>query len=161
MTKNKRLSDIMVQDCVKVEDEPPACEIMRLKNLNMFLYKEIMRLRTENKSLMERMDRIKSIANDEPKVRCKAKYKPQGWSLWKSWNAPYHGKVPEIEMRRQHQEQREREYTDTYVSPQIELITPEGVLINEDLLTDAQVSQEDGVGVGSSVKIRTPKCKYV
>eukprot|EP01018_Ginkgo_biloba_P005609 Gb_23649 [translate_table: standard] len=117
MTKNKSLSNIMVRDCVKVEDEPPAYEIMRLRNLNTFLYDEIMRLRIENKSLVERMDHIGSITKDEPNVRHKSKYKPQGWSLWKSWNAPYHGRVLETKMRRQHQGQRDREYTDAYVPP--------------------------------------------
>eukprot|EP01018_Ginkgo_biloba_P027574 Gb_31072 [translate_table: standard] len=118
MTKNKRLPNIMVQDFVKDDDEPPAYEIMRLRNLNIFLYKEIMRLRIGNKSLVERMDRIGSIAKDEPKARRKANYKPQGWSLWKSWNASYHDRVQETK----------------------------GVLVKEDPLTDVQVSQEDGIG---------------
>eukprot|EP01018_Ginkgo_biloba_P006598 Gb_30171 [translate_table: standard] len=92
------------------------------------------------------MDRIGSIAKDEPKARRKPKYKPQGISFWKSWNAPYHGQVREAEVRQKHQGQRKREYTDTYVTPQIEVITPKGVLVKEDPLTNAQVSQEDGTG---------------
>eukprot|EP01018_Ginkgo_biloba_P018645 Gb_01313 [translate_table: standard] len=55
-------------------------------------------------------------------------------------------------MRRQHQGLKETEYTDTYVPPQIELITPKGVLVKEDPLTDAQVSQEHGTGGRSLVK---------
>eukprot|EP01018_Ginkgo_biloba_P011306 Gb_11420 [translate_table: standard] len=126
MATNKRLSNIMIQDCVKVEEETLAYEMMRSRNLNVFLYEEIMKLRTKNKSLKGRMDRIESIAKKEPKAMHKPKYKPQGINFWKSWNAPYHGRVPKAkEMRRLHQGQKESEYMDTYIPPQIEVITPE------------------------------------
>eukprot|EP01018_Ginkgo_biloba_P031547 Gb_16947 [translate_table: standard] len=136
----------MIQDCVKVEEEALAYEMMRLRNLNVFLYEEILRLRTKNKSLKNRMICIESIAKKEQNANRKPKCKPHGISFWKSWNAPYHGRVPETKMRRKHQGQKEREYTDTCFPPQIEVITPEGALVKEDPLTDAQVSQEDGIG---------------
>eukprot|EP01018_Ginkgo_biloba_P033108 Gb_18836 [translate_table: standard] len=145
MTKNRKLSNIMIEKCVKVEEEASVYEMMRLRNLNVFLYQEISRLRTENKSLKNRMVSIESIARKEPNANQKSKYKPQGISSWKSWNGPYYGRVPKAEeIRRQHQDQKEREYTDTYVPPHIEVITLEGVLVKVDPLTDAQVSQEDG-----------------
>eukprot|EP01018_Ginkgo_biloba_P026889 Gb_19632 [translate_table: standard] len=147
MTNNKKLSNMMTEECVKVEKEAPAYEMMGIRNLNVFVYQEISRLRTENKSLKNRMVSIESIVRKEPNVDKKPKHKPQGISFWKSWNAPYHGQGPEVGgMRRKHQSQKEREYTDTYIPPQIEVITPEGALVKVDPLTNAQVSQEDGVG---------------
>eukprot|EP01018_Ginkgo_biloba_P026929 Gb_14330 [translate_table: standard] len=109
MTKNIGCSKIMVPDVVRVEDEPSANEIIKLRNLNIFLCEEIMRLRTKNKSLAERMDRIGSIAMNESKARHRAKHKPQGWSLWKCLNTPHEGGVLEREVRLQHQTHMERD----------------------------------------------------
>eukprot|EP01018_Ginkgo_biloba_P013245 Gb_06521 [translate_table: standard] len=125
MSKNKKLSNIMIEECVK----------------------EISRLRTENKSLKNRMVSIESMARKEPHVRQKPKYKPQGISAWKGWNRPYYGRVPKVEeIKRQRRDQLEREFTGIYIPPQIEVITPKGVLVKVDPLNDAQVFQEDGTG---------------
>eukprot|EP01018_Ginkgo_biloba_P030755 Gb_10964 [translate_table: standard] len=99
IAKNTGFSKIMVRDIVRLEDEPLANEIMKLRNLNIFLYEEMMKLRTDNKSLMVRMDRIKSIAKNEAKARHRVKHKPQGRSLWKCLNTPYEGNVLEREVR--------------------------------------------------------------
>eukprot|EP01018_Ginkgo_biloba_P011936 Gb_24055 [translate_table: standard] len=95
MTKHKGFSKIMIRDVVRMEDKPLAYEIMRLRNLNIFLYENIMRLRIENKSLVERMDQIRSIAKNKSKVRRREKHKPQGWSLWKCLSTPHEGGVLE------------------------------------------------------------------
>eukprot|EP01018_Ginkgo_biloba_P003319 Gb_39891 [translate_table: standard] len=73
MSKNKKLSNIMIEECVKVEKEASAYDMMRLRNLNVFLYQEISRLRTENKSLKNRMVGIKFMARKEPHARKKSK----------------------------------------------------------------------------------------
>eukprot|EP01018_Ginkgo_biloba_P023890 Gb_35457 [translate_table: standard] len=118
MSKHKKLYNIMIEECVKVEEEAPTYEMMRLRNLNVFLYQEISRLRTENKSLKSRMVSIESMARKEPHARQKPK---------------------------QHRDQLEREFTGTYIPPQIEVITPEGVLVKVDPLNDAQVYAAVGV----------------
>eukprot|EP01018_Ginkgo_biloba_P026891 Gb_19633 [translate_table: standard] len=100
--------------------------------------KEMMTLNTENKFLVERIYQIGSIAKNEEKSRHRVKHKPQGRSLWKCLNTLHEGGVPRREVRIQHQVKLqhrahiEREYTDTYVPPQIEMITPKEVIIKED-----------------------------
>eukprot|EP01018_Ginkgo_biloba_P034414 Gb_14429 [translate_table: standard] len=99
MAKNTGFFRIMVHDVVKLEDESPIDEIKRLRNLNIFLYEKMMRLRTENKSLVEKMDWIGSIMKYDGKARRRVKHKPQGRSLWKCLNTPLAGGVPEKEAR--------------------------------------------------------------
>eukprot|EP01018_Ginkgo_biloba_P035174 Gb_35157 [translate_table: standard] len=109
----------------------------------------MMCLRAENKSLMEKMDWIESIVKNNRKARQRMIHKPQGKSLWKCLNTTLAGNVPKKEVRiqqkvRLQQEAHvEREYTDSYTLPQIDVTTQDGVLIKVDLVNGAQVSQED------------------
>lgn len=93
MAKGTGFSKVMIQDAVKLEDESPIDEIKRLWNLDIFLYEEMMWIRTENKSLLDKMDRIGSIVKNDKKAMQRVMRKTQGKSLWKCLNTPLAGRV--------------------------------------------------------------------
>eukprot|EP01018_Ginkgo_biloba_P032903 Gb_28854 [translate_table: standard] len=129
MAKGAGFSKVVIQDAVKLKEESPIDEMKRLQNLNIFLYEEIMRLRTKNKFLLEKMDWIGFIVKNNRKARKKVICKSQEKSLWKCLNTPLVSGVPKEEVRiqqkvkLQQEDHIEREYADLYTPPQIEVIT--------------------------------------
>eukprot|EP01018_Ginkgo_biloba_P038088 Gb_28832 [translate_table: standard] len=79
-----------LEGAVKLEMDSPTDEVIMLQNLNIFLYEKVMRLRTENKSLSEKLNCFGAIVKKEWKAREKVKLKSHaGMHITREHIVPY------------------------------------------------------------------------